>query len=210
MKKTFLTVIAAVASCQLASASVTIQYQIGELTGLGGSDILNSIGIIVADNNANGFDFANTLNGATLTAGSFIDGDEILEVFTIADIGGPQGGAGTISALDYDGGLAEGTQLGILWFDGIESIGATVTAGINFGEFSGRAANPNSGGDMGTALKADPGAYTMAFFDNTTTTGASGLDDSLFEASQTVVPEPSGVVLLGLGAVAGIFRRRRS
>jgi hypothetical protein len=189
---------------------VTLSLQTGIVNSSVGNPVAaGTVGILVADNFGTGLPTSAELLGAILTAGGTIGDSKILSVFQAGDIdlvtSGNQMGfdVGGIVVDMQSGGLAQNTQLMLLWFPGITTVGATVTAGQQYGQYR---SSTVGDGDAAFLLPADGELRNIAYL----TQGLGGsVPDNTFVASFNVVPEPSVSILAMAGAMFAAFGRRR-
>lgn len=204
MKQFSILSLAVLAFSGVATASVTIDFDISPVYQAGGAQQVaaGSIGVLVADTGGGGFASGSALIGATLSNGSLLGGDQILRVFQASDLdigAGVSMGFNDSIGLTYGGGLAAGTALAFYWFPTVSELGATLVGGESYGFY--RSDIVESGSDMAFALPADTGgAYTLS---------VSGIGNSLQANSVAGVPEPGRVVLALLGLLGLSLRRRR-
>lgn len=202
-----------------ATASITLDYSLARAFTAGGASQVapGTIGVLVADTFGTGLPNASELVGATLSNGSSIGDARILRVFSAFDIstGGDFGFQDTFTISDFSGmtlgsqANTVGTDLGFYWFPGITSAGSTVNEGQSYGFFRTDTVDTNSGADMSYNMPGDGFSYTLASLD--TSLGGSFAPSS-FQANSVAIgisPEPSRMMLLGLGLVGVFFRRRR-
>ncbi|MFZ4766989.1 MAG: PEP-CTERM sorting domain-containing protein [Roseimicrobium sp.] len=204
-----------------ASATVNLQFQVGSLRN-GAGDIvpLNTTVILVSD--TNGFsapaDIAAELLGVTIATGQTVgSGGKILRVVGASDISGlgnvgyVDGSIFDLTALGLTGAAGTaGTDLAIMWFPGLTGTASQVLAGGQaFGFYRTDTVDTASGADISFNVPADPGAYTLASLDNTPNL-LGGISPDAFKAPYTVSPEPSRLMLVLLGVVGLITRRKRN
>lgn len=217
MKFKILLALAFVSATQFSGAATTIQFYEPYFGGIA-DNLANAAGVatngmrwgIVVDTTGNGFSNAatdyNPYAGGVTTAGFFgaagsltddyyipgaltVDGSTL---YPFGDFGGSTPGNGSIVddiAVNYTNGISANDKFALIWFSS-----NTAGEGDKYGFFT----------DVSFVLPADTGAsvsYGLPF---------QG-PDPLRVASSTFqsVPEPSRLMLLGLGFFGLFFRRRR-
>ncbi|WP_346187494.1 PEP-CTERM sorting domain-containing protein [Rubritalea halochordaticola] len=172
--------------------------------------------LLVNTDNSDVSTLTSTLNGFDLSSSpdpssevqppTMIGNFEVLGLYS-ADSSGNYDGSADLFILDD--GISANDNLVFLWFPSIESLSGTITAGQQFGILTGMPASEDlSGESQAFVVPAEGSTANMIFVDNGATNG--GLtDQSQFVASYATVPEPSSFALIGLGALATLFRRRR-
>jgi hypothetical protein len=192
-------------------ASAVVSFNIkGELlkNSSGTAAATSTLAFLVADTNSNGFG-AVSLNAST-SAGSFLNGsdDQILGRFDLSTFAT----AGVLSTSLTGITVAQGTPLALYWFPTLTLASSTVTGGSTYGSYVGGTAV--NGSSVWTAPANGTSLYKLFYYNaDATTLNAGGANASnTGNASFTVaaVPEPSRVMLLGLGLGAFIVRRRRN
>jgi len=203
----------------LASAT-TISFAAGVIRASDGSPVpLNSVGVLVADANKDGFATGAAMVGSTLNVGSTLGGSDnfILQVFTaVADAGGTGlvGFNGDVDTTAY----AAGVPLALYWFptltatgvNGVTSTtGLTITSGLSSGFYRTDAVDPYS--DIAFVTQAF-GTSALNAFDSTSTGDPTSVATQA-NLTATGVPEPSSVILLVAGGflmTGSLLRRRKT
>ena len=199
MKKYFFAATLTVLTSLSCNASVTINLLGGVLSNSTGSSTLSSTSgvlVLVASTGLGDTNFSTHIAGSSLTANTFLAGDDlVLATFSSFD-GGFYSNASVLNYSSFSSQLTSSDQLALYWFPTLTA-GATITNGTSFGAFT----------EGAWTMPSDGGTVTYSF----TTQGAGGtLPDSTGFASLTAVPEPATTVAL-LGGAAGLFvmHRRR-
>jgi len=222
--KTLTLAIACLMASNAAFASISIQLQVGSLRTQAGSIIApGTIAVLASD--TNGFSSQSALEtellGKTLSVGTtFSDFGKILGVFNASDLSGSgEIGLGGSTVLDLAAlGLTgsanntTATDLAVLWFPGLTTVGSTLSQGQSFGFYRSDTTDALSGGDMSFNVPTDGFPYTLAAYDNTLGGGGNGsVLPSTFNAAGTVgaVPEPSRSMLALIGLTCLLGRRKR-
>jgi hypothetical protein len=210
-----------------ANATVTLNFQFGQLTDSSATTLQDTaLWAIIYDDNGDGtlpggLDGNSSLTEADRTAANaaflgvniqkdtVVDGDKIL--FT-GEIEGSLGDGIVGDQRNFDLnslGLATGVRWGFYWFPGLTTASTNLPSSDPFeiGAIQEDNANTGSGGNAGMTIPSDGANVVVAYFDNTTSGNASGLDEDRFQA--ILVPEPSALLLGVLGGLA-LLRRRRS
>jgi hypothetical protein len=145
--------------------------------------------------------------GSTIAAGNQIGGGTV--VATGSATGSIPDTINTtviFNIIDFPG-LSSGDKLGIYWFPGRTIASNTLPSdSFEIGGFQRSDANSASGGEAGLVVPPDGYNLIVAYFDNATTSGGSGIDQKNFEA--IAVPEPSTLFLLGTSILFYLLRRR--
>jgi hypothetical protein len=145
--------------------------------------------------------------GATIAPGRVIGGGVVLATGT-SSISPP----GDISAfvqfntIDYAAlGLNEGDKLGIYWFPGhtLESNTLPTDSFFEIGGFHRTSASSLSGGNAGMIVPSVGNSVTIAYFDDS---DDISINPVFFKAVS--VPEPSAILLVSVGAMIALRRRR--
>ena len=177
-----------------------------------------SLILLVADTTGNGF--ANLQPGADVSLGTlqtnnmgvpsiFVDGSDDLIVGRWqlgANLGDNGYFAGVSGPIGLSGNWNAGDALAVLWFPTLTTSSTTAPASTTYGKFLGV---PVLDGSDPWITPSDGGTINLIF--QTTAAGGSQ-SNSLGTASYTIgapIPEPSRLVLLGLGGLGVFFRRRR-
>lgn len=206
----------------LGTATITVNFQFAGIRDQAGSPVaLNTLGILVADNNnTNSFPGSTPLTsddllGATLTTGLAIDTKEIVATFNAADLGGGLVGFnGNLTNFAYDSEIAAGTKFALYWFPGITSSGSIVGNSQYYGYYRNDLVQFESGSDIAFIFPTDGSFSNLYSFDEDVllTSGASIPTAADFTASfqTSAVPEPSTfMALAGLGICGFLLRRSR-
>lgn len=213
MNKTIFATFALLGLASLANATVTLGFSTSssKLTGLANAAGTITDGMIwgiVVDTAGDGFDSgAGSYDGFTIPAAgpanqTFLSVNSVATddlffrddaSFLTATFGGTDGGSGAVGTIDnipYTNGISLGDSFAIMWL-----ATSTAATGDDYGFLT----------NAGFTMPSDPGTYTgyAALF-----TGADAARPADQTFGPTGIPEPSRVVLLGLGAL-GIFARRR-
>ncbi len=212
MKLYFALLTTAVLLISAAQGSVTINTgAVGILNDSVGDMIsLGSIGILVADtDNNNLVDPLGTILGVGNSLGG-ASGDLILGVYQAMDLGKNQNGFDLSATIfSYSGAFEAGDSLYFVWFPSVETLNATIGAGISYGTFRTDSVDLTFGGTMAWTAPAD-GTNQRLFSLDSVLGGSPAIDPALFTASQiTAVPEPATCSLFGIAALSGILLRRR-
>lgn len=153
--------------------------------------------IVVVDTAGNGFGGSTNgsiADGTSLTTGSLFGGDEIIQSSTV---GGVAGRAPTaVSNLNIDVAPYAGKQFAIYWFESLT--GTSATDGSDYGFYR----------DTDWIVPAVAGSYGFS----STPTGTDFLQNTAAQTAGLTVgaaPEPSRALLLGIGALGFMMRRRR-
>lgn len=152
--------------------------------------------IVVVDTGGDGFGGSSTMSvasGTSLVTGSSFGGDEIIQSSTVGALAG-RASTG-VSNLGLDVAPYAGKDFALYWFDSFT--GTTVTDGLIYGFYR----------DSGWDLPVAAGTYGFASSGGDYIQNTSSLTPSLTIGS---VPEPSRVLLLALGGMGLIMRRRRA
>lgn len=217
--------------CVTASATVTINLQIGRMTSsdsatLPGGTLWalisqnssgNMPGGLLADNslffNNDPQSIMDDFAGVTITEGSTIGGGHVIATggSTITSSAFGEGFIdGAINTFDFiSAGLSVGDKLGVYWFPGLTQASNTLPSdSFEIGGFQSIVTSVNSGGNNALVIPSDGYTVSVAYLDNVITGGGSGIDQQNFEAI-SVVPEPSTLLFLSSGALLLLLRRRR-
>lgn len=186
-------------------------FTIGNLILIGGSDLsVSALGIQDLDNSGNGLTATDGFaNGYDVTVGIWnADGSSLLASVTLdaSATGSTEVNSYRYLSLGSNITLAAGTQY---------LIGATVGNGIEFfygADNAGVSSPYSTGGDLSIVGATFAGIAGGAPVIAAPTSGAGGSPNRWAPANfqYTAVPEPSaGALLLGLGSLALVLRRRR-
>ncbi len=200
----------------LVKASVTIDFQIGNVLNSSLVSVpVGTVGILLADNNGTGLPTSTELVGAILSGGGSIGDSQILSVMQAVNAGGGLNAfvSGLLS-ISLTGGLTggagiTGTDLAFYWFPGITTVGSTVTDGQSYGVFRTDLIDGPSGGSLSFNLPSDGASGSIYAF---TLNESGGYPNNTFTANltATAVPEPSRMILTVIGLGAFLMRRRRA
>lgn len=207
-RKYFYTIAAISAAAITTSLATTATLQIGGLRDNDGNILPNgTVVVIVADTNPlnGGLPSSSDLLGETLDIGD-INGDDILSSFTVDST---QLGVLGSTSEQFSYTLPASTNLGVYWFTGVTDPSLALTANQEYGFFTSTEINTASGGTINLVSEPDQNSGGLAAYFSDDVAPGSGILSSDFEADMTVAPEPSTALVLGIGAVAGLFRRRR-
>jgi hypothetical protein len=188
-------------------ANIALNIDAEALKDRNGIRIPDGTGLIllIADTSVNGFQINLTL-GSSLTVGSSLGADD--QILGKWAVGAGGFGAGTFevgnATFDLAGSFNAGDPLGLYWFPNLTTSSANLTAGT-FGVFT---------GGSGWVTPSDGSTVSLSFF----TADATELDfGGPYLASRGVaslplpVPEPSTMLLVGVGLLGAIcLRRHRS
>ena len=148
-----------------------------------------------------------------LLPGQFVSGNDfILGAVAINGIGGtsPTGGVDSQNAFNVTLSPAVGDYLALRWFSNITlaqyNSGSTPVAGNTFGTYSAGNTRPDGGSNW--TAPSSGSSIILAFY--TLANAGTQLDSSGFASSIVAVPEPSSLVFLSLGAIAGLGTLYRS
>ncbi len=160
-----------------------------------------SLAVLVIDSTGDGFAPLN--GGESLTIGASWGNDTVLQIEDLT-AGGTDGlylGAVTVT---YGGTITSGDKMILYWFPTLTLSSTVLSNGDPFGSY-----RDDVGLDGGApwSLPADTGA-SLALNALTVSYGGSLADGSLL--ANQVVPEPSTLVLVGLGLLGMAALRRRS
>lgn len=174
------------------SAAVSLIGQVGQLLRADTTTPVpaGSVVILVADTDkATSPGLANPL-GTTLRAGSTLggaSGDLIVGVYQASDLGdgviGVDFGGTTLA---YTGALTAGTDLYLLWFPGVSTVGNVVGSAQPFGAYRSDTVDRNGGSDIAFVTPSDGATVTLNAFD----TGLGGLATAA-QLSATHVTAPA-------------------
>jgi len=209
MKTSILTIIAALCVAQIATATVSFQIKAESLnTSAGVAAPTSTLAYLVADTNNNGFGPVSA--GSSTTVGSFANGvdDQILAKFDLSTFAT----AGVLSTTVTGITVPVGTPLALYWFPTLTISSSTVAGGTSYGTYN--SASAIDGSSAWIAPANGTTNYKTFFYTSSASILHTGGTNAatLGNASLTVaaVPEPSRVMLLGLGLGAFIVRRRRN
>ncbi len=218
LKKTSLSVVLALISLGngMAATTFNLTYILGELAGLTAGV---SKAILVVDTANDGFTGISSatsgIAGFSLTRGSQVGNDMVLAVFTAVDVSGGSNklgfqtaGGNPVSIDTADTawnplGLTAGAKLGLYYFP----TGSNALTNA-FGFYRSDVSGPD--GTLGYFVPAI--GTTQSIISATTSAGGSG---NPFTGTPSVsgtigaAPEPSRMILMGLGLGAFFLRRRR-
>jgi hypothetical protein len=213
MKQLTILTLATLSIALQASATINFDLQAEKLQDSSGASIgVNSLVMLVADTGGNGF--SSLQPSAALSAGSFLNGsdDQVLARFNLSSTA-TAGEIAVSPTLALSGSWATGNPLALLWFPTLTTASTTAPAGTTYGIFTGSTLDGSSAWVTPTN---GANGYKLYFF----TTAATDLPltppghnaAALGKANLTIaaVPEPSRVMLVGLGLGAFIVRRRRN
>ena len=133
--------------------------------------------------------------------------DLILDTFSAIDLGAGNGGFSGSNTYDQ-GSLVAGQELAIYWFYGV-SQGDVISSGDSFGFFRTDIVDAASGADASFNVPAGGGVNIAAGAEELFMTGTQFVRDDFIASNGIVVPEPNGVLLLGLGVLLMVGRRSR-
>ncbi|SHK07194.1 PEP-CTERM protein-sorting domain-containing protein [Rubritalea squalenifaciens DSM 18772] len=219
MKSLYISAISALLLTPIGSAAVSYTMSLGTF--------YESDGTTSLQDNAVGLLFVNTDNSSTSSFGSALIGFDLSQtpqadsaVATpitvggfelIAAFNGDSNGQFVGRAVDdilKDSGISNNDPLVFVFFESITSLSGTVGANENFGVLTGMTADQNlAPGGPAFEIPDTDGTFEILFGDSTvggTTPQADFVADQV-----TAIPEPSSFALIGLGALATLFRRRR-
>jgi len=202
------------ASITSSKATVTLGLQADELRNDSGTAIGPTSLFLLVSSTTDGIFDSLTADSST-AIGSLIAGTDDRIVFrgdlqsSFANYGGNGALDVTASGLDLSSvsGWSQGDKLALLWFPTLTTASSTIPAGAKYGLYT------DAVGIDGSAIWATPadgGTVNLAFYTSGGATIGSGSNPaSAGNASFTVAPEPSRM-MLGLFGILGLaFRRRR-
>ena len=228
MKTTLFSIVSLVIISISAQADVTINLIAGDLKAndTGTSAAPSGSLLLLISAGANGV-FENTTSGSALqTGGSYVTGDDKIEmVLSLNNNGG--GATADLDAFSYTPTSAAGLTLGLRWIPGItyaaymaalatQTTGQLLTANLAYGTFAGNPTTGMNGGDPWISASAASGVlmtlnFFTASFNASTSSGltdAYSNDTGYAKVKVGSVPEPSTLLLTGLG-LAGLLAARR-
>ena len=197
--------------------AISFDIQADQLRTSGGAAAPTStLALLIADTGNDGF---GSLQAGQATSVNSVVGDTNDRVVAKFDLLG-NGTAGYLgvnpSGLTYANvtGWAQGENLRLVWLPSLTSSSSSITGGTTYGAYT-----SSTGVDGSSAWVTPSGGltgsttnYKLYFFNTAGTIQAGTNAATVGNASFTVaaVPEPSRVMLLGLGLGAFIVRRRRN
>lgn len=182
-----------------AHAAFTFNIIGGVVSDASGTPLSASSGVlalVASTTNGDSF-FTEHIAGASLSANSFLGGDDLVVATFSAIDGGFFSFSESLSYESFSSQLTASDRVALYWFPTL-SAGDTILQGTSYGLFT----------DFTWSMPADGGTVTYSF---TTESVGGSLPDSAGFATLTAVPEPATTVAL-LGGAAGLFvlgRRRR-
>lgn len=221
MKNYLTTAIGVLSAMSIASASVTIDFSIGEIRDAQGNGAsIGSRGILIADVDGNGFtadyfmhDFvsaSSSLAGGSISVGSLFGGDLVIGEMEINDALGFSGFNGSFANLQYPSGLQPGTALALVWFPTLFEAEAIFTYGTSYGFYSNLLVSEASGATMGFVAPSDGSINYLAVIDELIIGGSYIAVPTADDFTARAIPEPATyATLLGL-AVIGLLLHRRN
>ena len=227
-----LSLIAAMGLASTASATITMNYFFGRAFQTDGSSPIqnNALWIMLADTDDNnsfygGFGLTQSLHedgdansvftaGQSLSVGQVLGGDTIFAMggFDNDSFSGPGGTAGSLAGMTLGtNGLATGREYAFYFFGDVTYSGSgTGTFGAhsqNIGSLvGGFQLNVAENGNVAMVIGADISSESHGAFDPGTAPGTLTAGDF---TSVALIPEPSALLLTGLGGLM-LLRRRRN
>ena len=199
----------------VSDASVTINYDFGELRGVDGQPVPDgSAALLVVDTAGSGFlgdyttgdaDFG-VFNSVTLSQGEqFGPSNEFVIILSGSITSGDIFGG---VSFDLESGVASGDEIGLYWLPSTSS-GTTVSGDIaSYGFYRSDTVNTASGSTIAFSVPSDGATESLGSLDQSLESGSFTTEEDF-----TAIPEPSAYAtilgLLGLG-YAVFCRRRRS
>lgn len=141
--------------------------------------------------------------GAEITPGNLVGGGRVVATGGVFDDGIVES---TVSSIDFAAlGLNPNDRFGFYWFPDLTLSSFTVSPDSPFelGAFHQDVVSVASGGNVGMQVPAS-GFYALAYYDSTSTGGATPYSPALFQA--VMIPEPSASFLL---IASGLLLSRR-
>lgn len=195
----------------LANASTVYQVTAGDLALSNGVFApQSSIALLVVDTANDGFQTSLTA-ASPLTLDSFITLDDKIVARWDLTAGGQDGLLlSAVANVIYGGGVAANREIGLYWFPTLTTASTVVGSGTQYGFYTDQNVIPLDGSDA-WKLPTDSGANLNLNF-LTLSEGGQNLNSAGRAQFQTAaIPEPSTMLLVGLGlAGAMTLRRRRS
>ncbi len=200
----------ALLSVEKAQATVSFDLEAEQLrTSLGVAESTSALWVLVADNSSNGF--GNVSTGASLTVGSFLNGSDD-QILAKGDLSA-NGVAGALLANPAGITVAQNTPLALYWFPDLTTSSSTASGGSTYGRYTNASTVAADGSSAWIAPANNTTGYALHFFTTSATTFHTGGTNTAASgnASLTVAaaPEPSRMMLMGLGLGAFFLRRRR-
>ncbi len=217
MRKAILAV-AALFTLALSDASATVSFSgtfeaFNTSAGSGNPAPITSLVLLIADTTGDGFQ--GFLSGSSTTVGSLLNSDDEIiyrddmsAFFTpgVYSLATPGLTLDSTAASANAGTWSPGDNIAIVWFPTLTVATLSLTAGNSYGMLT-----AGTTGSDAFSTPGDPGSRIWQYYSTDASSGFFEAGNGTpTVANQTVVPEPTSLLLAGIASLGLMIRRRRA